>query len=533
VKADLTSQVNFENLVKAGFEFDYNNLNFDYGIIDAQAGQNVYLSRTRLQVFPYRGSAYIQDKLETKEFTMNAGLRLDLSDPNVNWWDIDPFNGTFFNPPDSATLAKANFSTKPSKKEVNLAPRLGISHPISENAKLFFNYGWFRQLPVYETMFRVGRSQINIMSSFGNPNLILAKTVSYELGVDYSLGEEYLFQLAAYYNDITNQQGGYNQQGYINYISTAGFSYQQTSNNVYGDNKGFELTLRKTTGNWMNGFINYTYQVNTGGHFGSNNIYDNVQQQTIYNANTSNLYQNRPIPAPFARANLNFSTPNDFGPQILGSHILGAWMLNVVLDWQAGYWLTWNPNNILNIAFNVQTVNYFNGYVRLQKSLRFGRTNFQFFMDVNNVFDNRSNDFRDLVGGNRSYMLSLHLPTSTAYSNIPGNDRVGDYRKPGVAWQPVEQQGVIDPNTSAPTPDKMNGNSSIAIFYERTTGRYWWYGPHGYSNGQAGWWQVPQAKIDEVLADKAYIQMPEQSTFWFLNPRRFFFGVIFSFNLSD
>ena len=527
VKADITSQVNFENLVKGGIEFDYNNLNFDYGIINSQAGQNVYSSHTQIHVFPYRGAAYLQDKLETKEFTMNAGLRLDLADANVHWWDVDPFDAAFFNPPDSASLANTKVATQPSKMEVDLEPRLGISHPISENAKLFFNYGWFRELPVYETEFRVGRSQLDAMSSIGNPNLVLQKTIEYELGVDYSLGDEYLLSASAYYDDYSNQQG------VVTYISTAGFTYQETSANNYSDRKGFELTLRKATGNWVNGFVNYTYQVNTGGHFGEASLYDNVQQQTIYDENTTNLYQNRPIPAPFARANLNFSTPNDFGPSFLGDHILGAWMLNLVLDWQAGDWVTWNPNNILNIANNVQRTDYLNAYMRLQKTITFGRASFQLFMDINNLFDNKSNDFRYLATGNVPYMESLHLPTSTAYNNIPGDDKVGDYRKLGVAWQPIEQQGVIDPNAAAPTPDKMNGNSSIAIFYESSTGQYWWYGPHGYSNGQAGWWEVPQAKINEVLADKAYIQMPEQSTFWFLDPRTFYFGLTFSFNLSN
>lgn len=537
-KLDMTSQVNFENLVKGGLEFDYNNLNFDYGIVNPTARPIAYSSHTQMDVFPYRGAAYLQDKLETKEFAMNAGLRLDFADANAHWWDVDPFDASFFNPADSATLASEKIQTKPTKMEIDLEPRLGISHPISENAKLYFNYGWFRELPIYETMFRAGRSQIGVLSSIGNPNLFLAKTIEYELGVDYSIGDEYLLQGSAYYIDVTNQQD------ITTYISTAGFSYQESSSNAYKDNKGFELTLRKASGDWVNGFVNYTYQVNTNGHFGESQIYDNLQQQTNYNANTTNLYQNRPIPAPFARVNVNFFTPYDFGPTIIGDHILGAWMLNVVLDWQAGYWATWNPSNLPNIANNVQTVDYFNGYLRLQKTINIGRASLLLFMDINNLFNDKSNDFRNLANGNIPYMESLHLPTSAVYPNIPGNDKVGDYRKPGVAWQPIEQQAVVSPGDAAPPADKMNGNSSIAIYYASNMGQYWWYGTHGYQsanpngpnydkNASAGWWLVDPAKMNEVLADKAYIQMPEQSTFWFLNPRTFYFGLTFSFNLSD
>jgi outer membrane receptor protein involved in Fe transport len=518
ITADLTSQINFENLVKVGLEFDYNDLHFDYGLINSQLGQNVYSSRTQLDVFPYQGAAYVQDKLETKEFTMNAGLRLDLSDANFHWWDVDPFSSTgsiFFNPPDSATLANTPYLTTPPKMQLDLSPRLGISHPISENAKLFFNYGWFRELPQYEAMFRVSRDQNDKMVDYGNPNLILARTVSYEIGVDFSLGDEYLLQGAAYYNDVTDQEDA------VHYIATSGVNYLETSANNYADNKGFEITLRKATGSWVNGFINYTYQVNTTGHFNEPNIYNSVQEQTLFNESTENLYQDRPIPAPFARANVNFLTPADFGPNVMGDHILGDWMLNIVLDWQDGYWTTWNYNNIPNIAYNVQAVDYFNATLRLQKTLTFGRVNFQLFMDVDNLF----NTLRLWDTGDENYMLSLHLPPSPAYNNIPGNDKVGDYRKPGVAWQPIVQQSVITLNSPPPS-TQMSGDNSVAMYYEITSGKYWWY-------RDGAWSTVPQGTINQVLADKAYIQMPEQSTFWFLNPRNFYFGLTFSFNLSD
>ncbi len=462
VKADITSQVNFQNLVKAGLSFDYNDLNFDYGLIQAQTFDQAYSTRTQMHVFPYQGAAYVQDKLETKEFTMNAGLRLDYSDANVNWWDIDPFDQYFFST-DYATSVKADsaFPVKKANMQWNLSPRLGIAHPISENAKLFFNYGWFRELPQYETLFRDGRSSIDKMESYGNPNVTLAKTISYELGVDYSFSDEFLLQAAAYYNDVTNEQDE------IHYEASAeGYDYLATSANTYGDKRGIELTLRKSSGNWVNGFINYTYQVNTTGHFGESTVYDDPSQQASFNASTIYLYQDRPIPQPFARANLNFFTPNDYGPLVIGNHILGGLKLNVVLDWQAGYWTTWNPNSLLNVAYNVQAVDYFNTILRFQKNLEFGRLNLALFMDVNNVF----NTLRLWNTSDVNYMTSLHLPKSDAYPNIPGDDKVGDYRKPGDAWQPVEQQDVINQSTPTPTSDKMSGGNSIAIYYATSTG---------------------------------------------------------------
>jgi len=44
---------------------------------------------------------------------------------------------------------------------------------------------------------------------------------------------------------------------------------------------------------------------------------------------------------------------------------------------------------------------------------------------------------------------------------------------------------------------------------------------------------VDQAKIDQVLKDKAYIDMPNQSTWWFLDPRRITFGLKLSFDFTE
>jgi outer membrane receptor protein involved in Fe transport len=514
IKGDISTQINYQNLLKGGVEFVYNDLNFDYGLIQSATFNAVYATRTRMHVYPYRGAFYIQDKLETQDFAMNAGLRLEYANANANWWDLDPFNQYFFSSTYSHSVsADSVFPVKTPKMQWTLSPRLGISHPISENVKLFFNYGWFRQLPQYESLFRLGRDYQTQMVNFGNPNLIMARTISYELGVDWSLSDELLFQAAAYYNDVSEQQD------VVHYYATnVNYNYYGTSANSYEDRRGFELTLRKVSGPWVTGFVNYTYQVNTSGHFGASNVYDVKTLQDEFNSSTVNLYQNRPIPQPFARANLNFFTPADFGPSVAGYHLFGDWNLNVVLDWQSGYWTTWNPNGLLNIAYNVQAVDYFNSYLRLQKNISIGRMSLQVFVDVNNVLDtHRLWNTNDI-----DYMTSLHLPQNSAYSNvnIPGDDKVGNYRKPGAEWQPMEQIGRVDP-AHPPANDKKR-----AIYYETTTGQYWWY-------QNDAWSHVPQQKINQVLDDKAYINMPNQSTFWFLDPRNFFFGLTFSFNFSE
>jgi outer membrane receptor protein involved in Fe transport len=506
IKADFTSQVNFQNLVKAGIEFNYNDLDLDYGTMGwGQNSEDAYSTRTQMRVFPVRGSTYIQDKLETQEFILNAGLRLDYSNSNSQWYDIDPFNVLFYTSDYNASL---DIPKKESKAQWQLSPRLGIAHPITENAKLFFNYGHFKQVPNYENMFRVGRNSDRYITSVGNPNLVLSKTISYELGFDYSIEDELLLQVAAYYNDVTDQQT------YITYKSSStSINYTNTSSNNYSDTRGFELTIRKNSGRWWSGFANYTYQVNTSGHFGSAEQYDNPSEQKKYDDQTVKLYQDRPIPQPFARANISLYTPEDFGPVFLGHNILGGFMLNVLFDWQDGYWATWNPKGRLGISYNVQSVDYYNFDMRIDKRFNIGKFSIDLFADISNVLNTK----RLWGTDDQAYMESLHLPKSDVYDNIPGNDKVGDYRTPGAEYQPIEYQAKIDP--SIPGKERP-------YYYEGSTGKY-----YEYKNQQ--WKEVDKARIDKVLEDKAYIDMPNPTTFWFLNPRNIYFGVRLSFNIFD
>lgn len=506
LKVDFTSQANFNNLVKAGVEFEYNDLDFNYGRIQMQTEGKAYANHVVMRVFPIRASAYIQDKLETREFTMNVGLRLDYSHSRTDWWDneIDPYDPFFIS---SKYNPNREFPMKKSKAQWQLSPRLGISHPISENTKLFFNYGHFKQIPSYETLFRIDRNMQNQLQNLGDPNLILAKTIEYELGLDHILFTDYLIQLSAFYRDITDQQTT------TRYISISGDAYNLTTSNVYRDIRGFELTLRKTAGRWFSGFANYTYQVTSYGNFGPAQRYQDPSAQKRYNENTVNLYQQRPVPAPYARANVSFYTPRDFGPKIFGAHVLGDWLVNLLLNWSDGGKTTYNPKNVAGITNNVEVVDYFDGTLRISKGISFKKAQVQLFMDVTNLF----NQLRLTNTYDQAYRISLHLPKSKAYNNIPGHDKIGDYRKPGVEWQPMEYRAEVDRTQPA--------GSERVIYYEGSTGKYWQY-----SNGT--WNEVEKARLKKILDTKAYINMPGPSTYWFLNPRAYLFGIRVSFNLE-
>lgn len=510
LKFDLSSQVNYHNLVKTGFEFVYGNLNLDYGeykqiYIDG----NTYV---RMHKFPLRGAIYVQDKLELQGLIVNAGLRLDYSNANAEWPAVAKWEKEFYS---SNYIEGTPFPEKKAKSQFSISPRLGISHPITENSKLFFNYGHFKQLPTYEQMFRLSRGGSNEVQGIGDPNLELEKTVAYELGFDHSLHDTYLIQLAAFYRDISNQRD------YTSFLSADGsINYLKATNNSYEDIRGFELTLRKPSGTWWIGFLNYTYQVSTLGHFEKSEIYQDPKSQREYDRNTRTLYQERPIPTPYARAKLSFFTPNNFGPQILGMHLLSDWNLNFIADWRVGAWVTWNPSRKLNVAQNVKAKDWYNIDLRLMKTFTISKLEFAFFIDMENALNTKRlslNSFYDAHDYDY-YFQSLHLPKSNDYENIVGNDKVGDYRKEGVSFQPIEKVG----NVYAMSVEEIN---SRAIYYESSSSKYM-----NYINDS--WAEVDGKKMKRILDDKAYIDMPNHTYFNFLNPRRIFIGLKVNFQID-
>jgi hypothetical protein len=216
---------------------------------------------------------------------------------------------------------------------------------------------------------------------------------------------------------------------------------------------------------------------------------------------------------------LTFITPKDIGPRFFGLKPLDDWSLNVLGDWRAGAWANYNPNGAAefqNIP-NVQLVDYFNVDIRLNKTFSFKNVNIMLFMQVSNVFNIKRLSGKGFYDGfdQQFYFTSLHLPESSAYDNIPGDDRIGDYRPNGVQFQPIEQTGNYAAETNIrPT----------AIYYNTPTKQYMRYANNS-------WSEVPAAEIQKILDDKAYIDMPNDESVNFLNPRQIFFGVNLSFNL--
>ena len=514
LKADYTNQITTSQLVKTGIEYVYHDLNLDYGIVNVVfPGSNNYV---RMKQKPIRGAAYLQDKLELNGYIVNIGLRLDYNNGNTNWTFLEPFSNDWkeFN---STEYSEDNkYKSADIKEQYSLSPRLAVSHPISSTSKLFFNYGHFNQLPTYEEMFRMGRNIGGAMRNYGNPELGMSQTISYELGFDKTFKELYILQLAGYYHDIVDQLA------YTTYYSADGsVIFNLADNNSYEDIRGFEITFRKYHSRWWSGFINYTYQVKSSGLFGKSKLFENPSEQREYDTNTKALYQSKPIPQPFARANLTISSPSDFGPKLGNFYPLGGWSTNTLLFWREGYF-TYAHNVYPGVSSNspilLQYNNYSNISMKIHRDLKIGKVNVGIFAEINNLFNTKRLSLAGFYNADDqlAYFQSLHLPESSAYQNIIGSDRIGEFRDDGVEFQPILQVSFLD----------GLGESDIreeAIYFESSTDTYQEY--------EAGTWvEVPQSKMGNIFETNAYIDMPNQTSFNFLNPRNIFMGLRISYD---
>ncbi len=473
-KFDFVSQINQNNEIKTGAKIVYNDFNIVSRTVSPSMG--TWTRSMIYRVYPFRAGIYLQDKLEFEGFIANAGLRLDYSDANARVYDLSTYDEYF----------KAGYGSdieqdvpyKESKPDWYISPRLGVSHPITENSKLYFNYGHFLSEAQSTYRFRLQRESNGLVTFLGNRNLGMEKTIAYELGYEHNLGNMFLLKVAGYYKDVSNQPG------WVYYRNINGtVQYNVSENNNYADIRGFELTLHKRSGEWISGFVNYTYDVRTSGYFGLLEYYEDPNQMREYLR--QNPVQSKPRPQPWARANVTVHSPRKFGFDFLGIKPLANWRVNLLAYWRSGGYYTYNPNAIPGVIDNVRFRDYHTVDMRVAKDLEINRFELQFYVDIRNLFNAKHFSFAGFSDqyDRINYLESLRLDWETG--DQKGNDKIGDRRPDNVPFDPLEPNPNNDPEISARN----------------------------------------QKRIDS----KSYIDMPNIRSLTFLNPRDIYFGIKINF----
>ena len=269
-KFSITSQVSREHQLKAGGEYQVSKLKF------GTAGTLVYLTEggvTKLFRYvdlppdypgiqyyePISFSAYAQDLIEWNDLTIRAGGRFEYFDARST------LPSDLANPANAIAGAPVSrpIATQP---KTSLAPRLGVSYPITTTAGIFFSYGHFYQLPPLRDMFsnsnygrleriQAGTSDYGVL---GNPDVKPEKTVQYEFGYKNALSDVLGLSLNTFYKDIRDLLG-------VEFISTYNDAqYTRVTNVDFGSVTGLTISLTQRKVGIISSSIDYTWQTAQG-----------------------------------------------------------------------------------------------------------------------------------------------------------------------------------------------------------------------------------------------------------------------------
>ena len=558
-KFDITKQWSSNSQIKAGIKYIYHNYNISSEYNDAADtrvmaigsisnsvfGENIdfespYKLYENWKASPQQIAAYLQGKFSFNQMIMNLGARIDYFSAGGKNNIFNEFD-QFFAQQNNEDREDRSITIK-AKKQIELSPRIGISFPITEQTKFYFNYGHFRQMPqaqylyqMQEKSFIIDRSSISAM---GNTNLPMQRTIAYEVGFEKMFTTDYLFQFSGYSRSIDNQIS------FKSFVSED-MIYTLAVPNNYNDVRGFEFTLSKIKGRILRGFFNYTHMDFSSGNFGITGIIQNPIDENEYSNITQDHYQTKSIAQPYARANIELHVPNK-------SHfdILSSLHIDLLAQWRAGKVFTWSgpiideiddKNGIQytphpTIKNNMRTKDFYTLDLRLSKKFDTSFGSVKLFLDITNPLNFKFMYFEHpfIISGENpvsdynDYMASLHLSNSAfndaqsyelPYMFISGNDIPGDYPKDNVQYVPIH---IVRGNYLLPPPSIMESKDRNELYYI--------YNNSTYMQFVDGEWQIADpAFLQEVLENKAYINMPDNIESAFLNPLGFKIGVRISF----
>ncbi|MCK4653940.1 MAG: TonB-dependent receptor, partial [Candidatus Cloacimonetes bacterium] len=196
---------------------------------------------------PWQAAYYLQDKMEWEGMIVNAGLRFDF------WYLGEKYKIL----QDSGEFVWEEFD-KDERMQMMISPRLGVSHPISETAVMHFAYNYQNQLPQMQYIFTTARPEDAITSAsaivVGKPNLEPQITVTYEVGLQKQLGEDYVMDIQAYYKNIYNYVS---TREVVDPVNTNVTWFEYISED-YGSARGIDINLEKRLSNFIMGSASYS-----------------------------------------------------------------------------------------------------------------------------------------------------------------------------------------------------------------------------------------------------------------------------------
>ena len=428
IRGDLTSFFDEKNKFKAGFNLQFQEMQ----VIDINRPWigEFGLNNDMYKVHPALGSFYAQDNINFSGMILNFGMRMDYWFPG-KYVDDAVENPEVVTIPDETRENYKNdsFSWFGNRNfKARLSPRLGISHPVSDNQTLFFSYGHFSKWPkphfVYAKL-----SPANAQSSFqrfGNPNLNPETTVAYELGLRTQFTNDDVLTVTAYYKDIFDYISTRTAR-----ITTARFATQRFITHVntdYARSRGIEVEFKKRIAKWFNGSASFSYAIVTGKSSSADegvlvltgDLDETIKEEFVswdrpFTASLStNFYVERGKPlfgfAPGILDDINFYVRFFFqsGKRYTPALFTGNFSTDGRPDYE---FLRRERNSRVGDDWMWMDIN-------LEKYFAVGGLRFSVFMEINNLLDFKNSAIINPVTG-RAYEFGDPIPNSWNDPNYP------------------------------------------------------------------------------------------------------------------
>jgi len=269
VKFDMTSQVDFNNQLKAGLSFQFNDIkriqrNSSLGADAADVRRRLLVENW--EFFPTMFGGYIQDKMEYAGLIINVGARIDRWDPRAadyaNYFNLFALQNNY--PVDDSLRAE----WVPIRAKTNVpaywffSPRIGVSHPISDEAAMYFSYSRNFIPPPFSRLYASYNAVLGNAGSFPHSVSLLqepTKSSNYELGAQWEfIPKKFGLSFTAYMRDIQNFASASITEQLANGSNIVWFTAQ------YADARGVEFGLQALKQTYFNfltlyGRLNYTY----------------------------------------------------------------------------------------------------------------------------------------------------------------------------------------------------------------------------------------------------------------------------------
>ena len=453
IKGDLTNNFTEKHKFKTGAEFRFQQIQM-VDIIQPWI-KPLGLNNDIYQVNPALGAFYAQDNIALKGMIINFGLRLD-------YW----FPGKFVDyilglPQDSINVSPTirqqyysdTYSLFGQRMKARLSPRLGISHPVSDNQTLFFSYGHFSKLPrpqfVYSKL--AGTTGRSSSVTVGNPDLNPETTVSYELGLRNQMSGNDVLTVTAYYKDIFDYITARTVQ--LPRSRGSSGSYTTYINLDYSRIRGLEVEYKTRLADWFRSTLSGSYSISTGKSSAADDALYNLQQGLEENIKEVPSVFDRPVQL---SVNLNFSSKRGEPLFGFGRGVLDDYNLFARLFYESGKRYT------KQIIFGYDPANgrpeyipdYKHPYTEIGEPWYYIDLNFEKYVDIGvgkliisleiqNLLDRKNSQIINPVTG-RAYQYG----DATQYPAPPDvNDPQYPDRTPPVTPYPYDPSRYLNPRT--------------------------------------------------------------------------------------